>query len=89
MNLKNIWKNYLKRREDKSFNDFIEISSKAKSRKFYNEYGKVLRVHPKKLFKKCLIIDTVIPLTFFIPVIFAAFVFVITLGKEFMVVVKE
>jgi hypothetical protein len=55
------------------------------SKQFYNVYGKVLRVMPGKLFKRALIFDTVIPLTFFIPVILAGIVYVVTGGKEFII----
>ncbi len=56
-------------------------------RRFFKSslYGKVLRVNPVKLFKKCLLIDTLIPMTFFIPVIFAILVYMLTLGQEFMI----
>lgn len=56
-------------------------------RRFFNQnlYGKVLRINPKKLFKKCLLIDTILPMTFFIPVIIASLIYIVTLGNEFMI----
>jgi len=56
-----------------------------KERTYYNQYGKVFRINPKKLFKKAVIFDTVVPLTFFIPFILAGIVYLVTKGKEFMI----
>lgn len=50
-----------------------------------NTYGRVLRVLPKKLLKKAIIFDTVVPLTFFIPVILVGILCIITKGREIMI----
>ena len=88
--IKIVWKNYQKRKQDNLFNNSIGLNKeKIKSRDYYranlNAYGKVMRVSPKKLFKKCLLIDTLIPATFFIPVVFASIVFIFSFGKEFII----
>lgn len=70
------------KRTKKAVNKF---SKKLLSQKFYTTYGKVLRVNPGKLFKRALIFDTIVPLTFFIPVILAGIVYIATAGKEFVI----
>jgi hypothetical protein len=55
----------------------------------YTSYGKVKWINPKKLIKKAVIFDTLVPLTFFIPVILACLVFIVTLGKEFKITLQH
>jgi len=55
----------------------------------YNSYGKVKYINPKGLLKKAFIFDTLVPLTFFIPVILAFIVYIFTLGKEFKITLKN
>lgn len=55
----------------------------------YNSYGKVKWFTPKQIVKKAFIFDTVVPLTFFIPVILACLVFIVTLGKEFKITLQH
>ena len=55
----------------------------------YNSYGKVKWINPREIFKKAFYFDLAVPLTFGIPVILASIVFIVTLGKEFKITLKD
>ena len=55
----------------------------------YNSYGKVKWFNPRQIFKKAFLFDLAVPLTFGIPVILASLVFIVTLGKEFKITLRD
>ena len=55
----------------------------------YESYGRVKYINPKKVLKKAIILDTIIPLTFFIPVLFAGLFYIFTRGKEFKITLED
>lgn len=77
---------YKKTRQDKMFRKFIGVSD---NRTYYNLYGKVIRLVPKKIMKTAFIVDTFVPLTFFIPVILAGIFYIITMGRTIEIIRED
>ncbi len=78
----------------KMINIFRKTSKKAEFWGFlpshrYNSYGKVKWINPRKIFKKAFLFDLAVPLTFGIPVILASIVFIVTLGREFKITLRD
>ena len=55
----------------------------------YQVYGKVIRLIPSKVIKMAFIIDTIIPMTFFIPVMIAYLFKFITRNKGIMIEINN
>ena len=65
------------------------LGDKTEKRRFYSCYGKVFRFSMRGIKRVALVIDTILPLTFFIPVILANLVYWIIGDKEFMIERKD
>jgi len=80
-------KKYLKNRKNKQFINWLNINER-KRRVPYQVYGKVIRLIPNKVIKIALIVDTIIPMTLFIPVMIAYVFKFITKNKGIMIEIK-